>query len=407
MVTRSQILGMLPPYQDKWRLLEQDQSTQDIVDWILKCHQLFKSDYDRISEQFLGKDCRQTVQNVFRFLKQNVPYYIEGTEDQTVRPPASIVAVPIDCKNYALFINGVLDSLRRKGLLNCQLAYRFANYNWWNGKEAKHVFAVVNPGTKNELWVDPVLESFDQRKNPHYYKDKLIKPMALYMVSGVDNQSRMSLNQSMNIITDYRDDLENERYNKIAQGRMKMLSPADQKYAAAINKLNTILGQASIGDGTALDPQAIVTLGEQIFSLFGGKKADSDPSAQSDAWNKLDAKRGHQPGSSAADTIKNVRADIPVSAVVRWIAQNGIQPILSNTMYGTITKQDIIDFFTKKGQPLAQAQLVAMGLAPAGTTIVPVNPATGKPDYTIPIIGGIAVLAAVIIVSSGKKKGRR
>jgi len=50
-------------------------------------------------------------------------------------------------------------------------AYRFASYNAFS-KMFGHVFIVVYPNTKHEIWIDPVLESFDDRtKTPYYYKD--------------------------------------------------------------------------------------------------------------------------------------------------------------------------------------------------------------------------------------------
>ena len=64
-----------------------------------------------------------------------------------------------------------MSSLNRKGIFKVPLAYRFASYRY-DTREPQHVFAVLYPGTKNEVWVDPVLNKFDQRKEPVFIKDK-------------------------------------------------------------------------------------------------------------------------------------------------------------------------------------------------------------------------------------------
>jgi hypothetical protein len=44
--------------------------------------------------------------------------------------PGAIVSLKQnDCKNYALFAVGILDSLKRKGKINNRSFYRFVSYN--------------------------------------------------------------------------------------------------------------------------------------------------------------------------------------------------------------------------------------------------------------------------------------
>jgi len=47
---------------------------------------------------------------------------------------------------------------------------------------------VINPNTKNEVFVDPVLPTFNDKKQYHYKIDR--KPMALYTVSGIGKTKR-------------------------------------------------------------------------------------------------------------------------------------------------------------------------------------------------------------------------
>ena len=184
MVNKNLLLEKLPPFMNNRKVIMQNQNVGDIINGILNTHEQYKSQYDKISPFFLGSDLESTCYNVWSFLKQNVPYKIESDNMQTLRSPSSIVSgVPADCKTYSLFSNGILDSLRRKGLIDCKLAFRFAGYNDFSNN-LEHVFCVINPKTNNEIWCDAVLPNFNQKKQPSIFKDKNIN-MALVALSGI------------------------------------------------------------------------------------------------------------------------------------------------------------------------------------------------------------------------------
>jgi len=184
MVNKNLLLEKLPPFINNRKVIMQNQNVGDIINGILNTHEQYKSQYDKISPFFLGSDLESTCYNVWSFLKQNVPYKIESDNMQTLRSPSSIVSgVPADCKTYSLFSNGILDSLRRKGLIDCKLAFRFAGYNDFSNN-LEHVFCVINPNSNNEIWCDAVLPNFNQKKQPSIYKDKKIN-MALVALSGI------------------------------------------------------------------------------------------------------------------------------------------------------------------------------------------------------------------------------
>ena len=89
-----------------------------------------------------------------------------------------------DCKNYALSINGILDACRRMYGMNCELVYRFAAYD--GTRIPQHVFAVMITDKGEEVWIDPVLNTFNEDKAHNYYTDKKVKNMALMAMSGFD-----------------------------------------------------------------------------------------------------------------------------------------------------------------------------------------------------------------------------
>jgi hypothetical protein len=216
-------------------VVSSDQTVTDIIDGIVGTHYQYQDEYDKISNYFVGESELETARNIFNFLKSNVPYYIESNNNQTLRSPSAIVAMPGDCKSYALFANGVLDSLNRKGIFQVPLAFRFAGYKD-NTREPQHVFAVMYPGTKKEIWIDPVLPRFNEKRQPSFYKDKKIK-MALIALSGVgysasDKRAEMEA---------YRDKLVRDRDRLLQAGVITPGSSKELQYKVAINKVTVAL----------------------------------------------------------------------------------------------------------------------------------------------------------------------
>jgi hypothetical protein len=159
---------------------------------MLNAHDKYKSEYDKISNSFAGRNVKTTARNLWQFLKNNVNYVVESDDKQMLKSPSAILytgkTTGSDCKNFSLFIGGTLASLQRKGF-PIDWAYRFASYRLMD-KLPHHVFVVINPGTKNEIWIDPVLNGFDQKKQYYYKIDKKPKNMSLIALSGIDGIGR-------------------------------------------------------------------------------------------------------------------------------------------------------------------------------------------------------------------------
>ena len=187
MVSKNIILGILPPFQNKQSVILENQNVSDIITGILNTHNKYAKQYDKIYRYFIAEDLEQTGRNIFDFLKAHVPYFIESNEFQYLKSPASIVSTKGDCKSFALFSCGILDAFRRNENPDLEVSYRFASYDPYN-KTPEHVFCVVKEYGK-EYWIDPVLDRFNQRKDPYFYKDKKLNTMALVGLSGIDNQN--------------------------------------------------------------------------------------------------------------------------------------------------------------------------------------------------------------------------
>jgi hypothetical protein len=178
------LLGKLTPFSNQRRLLINEQQVKDIVSAMLEAHKTYASEYDKISDNFYSGGAVQTAKKIFEFLKKNIKYTVDSEASQKIMSPSAIISIgKNDCKNYALFIVGILDSLRRKGYFTNKVFYRFASYRLLD-EIPHHTFAVVIDDQGNEVFVDPVLSSFNERKTYFHKIDKTPK-MSLYSVSGI------------------------------------------------------------------------------------------------------------------------------------------------------------------------------------------------------------------------------
>jgi LPXTG-motif cell wall-anchored protein len=186
MVSKNILIGRLDPFTGKKDVITYNQDTKDIISGILHIHDKYRSEYDKIYKFFDDGSVDQTAYNVWEYLKDNFKYRIEPEDMQILRSPSAIIgsdSFGIDCKCYSLFSAGIMDAYRRNTGKNFDLVYRFASYDPFD-TTPQHVFAVVKDGG-NEYWIDPVLDEYDEKKQPYYFKDKNIQNMALVALSGV------------------------------------------------------------------------------------------------------------------------------------------------------------------------------------------------------------------------------
>jgi len=178
MISRAFLLHHISGFENRKNIIVEDQSTGDIIKAILDTHPKYKDDYNKIAKYFKGSNEIKSCEKIWNFLKKNIRYVVESEKNQFVRSPGAILKQGVsDCKCYSLFIGGICDSLGMK------FCYRFASYNDYI-KQPGHVFVVVNPGTNNEIWIDPVLSYFNYKK-PYFYKIDKIPKMAIYSINGI------------------------------------------------------------------------------------------------------------------------------------------------------------------------------------------------------------------------------
>lgn len=191
MVPIAKVRALLPPFKNKQVWVTDNQGTKDIINNILDTHNAYTDDYLLIADLFDFGDEFDIGARIWNFCKYQLHYKAESEKRQTVMSPAAIVSpgMNVDCKHYSLFIAGVLNALNQGDNEQIDWAFRFVSE--MQNKSIGHVFVVVFLDNGKEIWIDPVLTSFNQRKNYTKQIDK--KVMALYKISGVSNQQQVNV----------------------------------------------------------------------------------------------------------------------------------------------------------------------------------------------------------------------
>lgn len=392
MVSKNILLMNLPPFLNNRNVIMENQNVGDIINGILSTHQQYKDQYDKISSYFLGKDLEDTCYNVWKFLKDNVPYRIESDNFQTLRSPSSIVSgIPADCKTYSIFSCGILDSLRRKKFINCKLAYRFAGYNSFSDN-LEHVFCVVNPKSKNEIWVDAVLPNFNEKKQPSIFKDKNIN-MALVALSGIGQNLPMAP-QSL-------------QYSQPAISQSMLAQPKKDLFSFQ----NISETAASLTNPISAGLKAIETLS----ALFANKPNPNDWVG----WDEQDRQAGRTQGSTTrgyilgdGDSVQNEALNI-----VSYIKSKGLDVLIKGNPSGNygdtrvakdgiswrdVTIDEIVDKLSRGGY--AQEAKAIKDSYYSLSNILPTGPEAATKTAGMNIWVTLALVGAGIYAISKMKK---
>lgn len=183
MVSKNQILALLPPFRNERVLIKKNQNVSDIIEQVLRAHEANKKYYDSFAHLFEDSSLKKTCDGLYSFVSENVKYVEEPEEEQTTALPSAILSLGKgDCKHYSSFIGGVLDALNRQGE-NIKWCYRFCSYKVLHDTP-HHVFICVTDKDGSEIWIDPVPGA--DELTPTWQTDKYTKnnSMPLYNVVG-------------------------------------------------------------------------------------------------------------------------------------------------------------------------------------------------------------------------------
>ena len=188
MVYLDDVYKLLPAAKNNRVLTKRSQTTRDIINQVLTQHPENVKQAKKIAHLFDTGEAYGTCQNIWNFLKYQVPYKVEPSSKQTTKTLSRIVydakfnTGKNDCKHYSSFTGAILDCL------GYDFTYRFAGYSDYINMPT-HVYCICNNGS-NKIYIDAVISGFDVEKPYKLKIDKKIKnkTMSLYQLSGVEDQ---------------------------------------------------------------------------------------------------------------------------------------------------------------------------------------------------------------------------
>ena len=261
--TRIDLLHNLSPYQGNKRLIVRYQDTNDIIKALQEAHKNNASEYDKIAPRFWNGNKKALLKRLFNFCKKNIRYEIETDQNQTIKTPGAILAQGKgDCKHYASFINGVVSACNRKYNCNIDNYFRFSGYKI-GATEPQHVFAVVKNADGEEIWIDPVLENFNEHKETTYQTDKKANTM-LHSVSGFGELAEIG--KGGRGLKKWRNFKSN-----IAKGAKKVYLAAPRNAFLALTKLNAF--QLAVKMAKLYKQPGGAHKLTQLWNKFGGADA--------------------------------------------------------------------------------------------------------------------------------------
>lgn len=223
------------------------QSVSDIINSIVTKHKECVTDYDRIAKYFDTGDLYAICEGLWYFCKNNLPYKEEKEAKQYVSCPYTILtASSVDCKNNALFIAGVLDAIKRRGR-RFTWKFRFTSYEIFQPTPG-HVFVVVNENT-DDIWIDPVLDSFNQHLYYWYKRDRRPTVIgSIGKIAGLPSIGNAAGDQLQNQLIEYTEgvmeaynlSVQTNSVNTITQGVLQTASLAVPAVAAAMVVLKQV-----------------------------------------------------------------------------------------------------------------------------------------------------------------------
>lgn len=171
-MTRQSLIKKIGSPAPKEKLILADQDAYDIISRMMVKHRACACDYSKIASEFEANSVEGVARRLFDFCKNNIQYNEEKISKQYISSPQTILSRGFsDCKGFALFCGGVLDALNRKGY-KINWRYRFASDDPEN-EIPGHVFIVIIENGQ-EIWLDPVLNYFNQDHYYPFFEDKKI-----------------------------------------------------------------------------------------------------------------------------------------------------------------------------------------------------------------------------------------
>lgn len=183
MTLENLISAHILPANSNHELIHPDQSTDDIIQLILKADAIpqVQKDTEPFAPLLADNSLRDTCHNIYTALRAHVRFVEDPAGDQFLKSPAQVWKdKKCDCKSFSLFIGSCLKNI------GITYMYRFVSEN--KNENIHHVYIVVPDGNR-EIIIDCTLTSFNRELPYAYKKDFLISNGAINAMSGTTSGS--------------------------------------------------------------------------------------------------------------------------------------------------------------------------------------------------------------------------
>jgi hypothetical protein len=161
-----------PAFQGVDITYKSNADNKDIRNLLVKLVPKATAQLAEYSKQFRGKSEKETCKNIFDFLKNDIKYSADDSE-QIIKLPSALLKKRIaDCKSFSLFTAAVCENLK--------IPYQFVYASYNDNPIPSHVYVA----TKNGCIIDAVWGIFNSEKDSTY---KYIKNMNVRYMAGVSS----------------------------------------------------------------------------------------------------------------------------------------------------------------------------------------------------------------------------
>lgn len=174
MITRADILKLMPPVEHREVVKYRVNYNPDIIKTIHAATPRAVQITKPVAELFRGATDTDTCRNIWDFLKSQIRYVKDETNQDIKQPNRFVADGTGDCKSYSLFAASILQNL---GIAN---AYRYASYT--NNPTPQHVYTMAISGPGAPIIVDGVWHRFNEQKKFNFKKDF---SMPIRVLSGI------------------------------------------------------------------------------------------------------------------------------------------------------------------------------------------------------------------------------
>jgi len=118
----------------------------------------------KIAPKFKGRTQKETAENVWRYLRNEITYQADDVSNQNIKLPFRLMSDRVgDCKSFSLFAWAVLTSL------GISTDYVYTSYNY--SSTPSHIYVE----TMNGIVVDGVYQNFNAEKAYTHKRKKRIR----------------------------------------------------------------------------------------------------------------------------------------------------------------------------------------------------------------------------------------